>query len=124
MKNFYDYYRAKPKTKTREHPQPWVFGELRQRYVPKNGYQYYLLNAKGEILIDEKTACAYLGENDRNGTPMFEHDVLLWDHASDDPRGKSTHIHWVGTLCNVLKYKDYIKEGVIVGNTFDHPNII
>lgn len=124
MKKFYDYYRAKPKTKTREHPQPWVFGELRQRYVPGKGYQHYLLNAKGEILIDEKTACAYLGENDRNGTPMFEHDVLLWEHVPDDPHVKSTQIHWVGTLCNVLKYQDYIKEGVIVGNTFDHPHII
>ena len=119
MKNFYDYYRAK----TAEHPQKWVFGEFRQR-LTREGYCYTLAGAEGEIPIDETTACPYLGKSDKNGVPMFEHDILLLERTSNDaPLAEPTKTYWMGTLNNLLKYQDYIEEGVIIGNTFDNPEL-
>lgn len=119
IEHFYDYYRAKRRKSPDE---PWIYGLLRQK-ITRDGFEYYLLNHDVKEIVDEQTLCAFLGEADRDGTPAYECDVLVWEYPASDTQPKPFEISWVGTLQNLLKYKDRIKTARVIGNTIDNPSL-
>jgi hypothetical protein len=74
----------------------------------------------------ELMACAGF---DKNGNPIFEHDILEYDF--EDIGKQKAVVYWSEKHCGFLLEPlrndfqfVYIGEGVVIGNTFENPELL
>lgn len=116
---------------------------LTEKDIQQNSHHYILMDGlsdwnlpipKYKAEIKPETLCQFTGGEDKNGTQIFEHDIVKsW--KTDDEDGlaeilwdKDTArfiIWWKGDLNLITDFDNFDwKDLEIVGNSFDNPELI
>jgi uncharacterized phage protein (TIGR01671 family) len=93
---------------------------------------HFIIDNHGEYnLIDPDTLCQYTGLTDKNGTKIFENDIVNYDYTSH----KVVFENRFGSACFGIVINDRNKvlnfcslvptdKMVVIGNIFDNPELI
>lgn len=121
-------------TRTRYKNGDWVYGLVSRLGSEKYDIPMEMTNTDGTsgIDVDRKTIGQYTGLTDKNGTKIFEGDVLEGDLNDDlDPGAKwRSEVVWgkFGWMCKerqILPMDELdIREGEIIGNIYDNPELM
>lgn len=118
-----------------DHNGEWIEGDLICDKM-SDGYISYGIASRerGEILVyevDPNTLGECAGAPDKNGKPIFEGDVVVWDYDETDLDG-STHttpgaVFWDGELCGFFVGEtagDIDDKCRVIGNIYDSPDLL
>lgn len=113
----------------------WVYGLITSLYDKQYDFPALMTNTEGVngIEVDAKTICQYTGLTDKNGTEIWENDILkgLFLHGMEVSavvifkdgafglkwnRGKVEEFSAFTSICNV--------SFEIIGNIFDNPELL
>lgn len=107
----------------------WTYGNL---YIHKNSSVIItpydtLIGKYGQV--EPETVGQYTGLKDKNGTKIFEGDIL--EYEFEDIGKQKAYVDWNGkyasfTLEVISEDFEYapIESGVIIGNIYDNPELI
>lgn len=129
-------YRAKRKNWRKSFNKEWIEG-----YYVKIGDNHFILTAHAanegfieDFEIDSDIVCEYTGLQDKDGTKIFEGDIVrrIDLHNVKEPsagfieydtENTSFLIHWVDiqNYSATFPWKDRIK---VIGNVFDNPELL
>lgn len=94
---------------------------------------HFVIDKHGEYnLIDPDTVCQYTGVTDRNGTKIFENDIVTITGFCPDDEGYGV-IQWHDDEAMFVVDADYCRydfdhisgaELEVIGNVFDNPELI
>ena len=118
----------------------WVEGLLwKKKYNSNNIYISYFPDKDDHedvFCVNPETVCQYTGLSDRNGTNIFESDIVSISNSEDigivkyglyDNKHLGFYIEWTGA-CHLYRQDIYYwaKNCLIkiVGNIFDNPELI
>ena len=127
----------------------WVEGDLifsrRKPYIhPKAN----AVNVKGELgkiivmhEVQVETVCQYTGLKDKNGTEIYEGDIISYGFRNENEKGivrfgthenvssknQGFYVEWTNKWCSYrqdLGYFANIFEASVIGNIFDNPELL
>ena len=104
----------------------WVKGSLVKSYLNSKDQTYIIpiFNRTGEIKIVEvnpSTVCMFTGLKDKNGTPIYEGDLVTYKDNNAERRGAIT---WDSKATSFCFEQDFLvhypsENMIVVGNKFD-----
>lgn len=122
----------------------WVYGSYSSLTFP-NGYTDHRIKAKTLESIDvnpskkvnPETVGQYTGLTDKNGTKIFEGDIIAWEDNESNARGTSIVIYFAEQNeypafdleehdyeCNALQYLHECGGMEVIGNIYDNPELM
>lgn len=113
----------------------WVYGYLCDKnYISTADEDEYGGKFTGEMLVDPGTVCQYTGMTDKNGSRIFEGDIVRRTDLHDakepsvgfieyDAENTAFLIHWmdVRNYSATFPWKEKIE---VIGNIFDNPEFL
>ena len=98
----------------------WAIGDLLHSY--ENGVIIVSIEGSGTFSVDPSTVCMFTGLKDKNGTPIYEDDIVIYKDNNAERRGTITWDSKAASFCfgqDFLVY--YSSENmIVVGNKFDN----
>lgn len=127
-------YRGKGKCETVEHHKgDWLFGDYARLKDGKTTMHF--IYGQGEI--DIATLGQYTGLKDKNGTKIFEGDIVIFTDECDYPhwfkRNDKILVKWDDITSGFSPYVEYDSdccefvnggETEIIGNIYDNPELL
>lgn len=116
-----------------DEPAKWVYGGFMSEIFT------YIIEKIGDtgrtpqlFMVDPETVGQFTGVYDKNGKPVFEGDIIVWDYDEVDFDG-ATHttpelVKWDKDYCGFIV--NYDGEGTIdkncrvIGNIYDNPELL
>lgn len=114
----------------------WVYGFLTDAENYAGFSEMINTNGVSGIEVDKNTVGQFIGLTDKNGTKIFEGDIIKHYNRVDDPTSFDVgRVFWDSTKCRWLRTsqeRDYnpeiwsssAKGYVIIGNVYDNPELI
>ena len=98
----------------------WAIGDLLHSY--KNGAIIVPIEGGGAFSVDSDTVCQFTGLKDKNGTPIYDGDIVIYKDNYIERRG---NINWDSKFAALCFGQDFLvhypsKNMVVVGNKFDN----
>ncbi len=98
----------------------WVIGDLLHSY--ENGAIIVPIEGDGAFSVDPSTVCQFTGLKDKNGTPIYEGDIVIYKDNNAERRGV---IVWDNESIAFCFEKGFFlchfptKNMVVINNKFD-----
>lgn len=97
----------------------WAIGDLLHSY--KNGAIIVPIEGGGAFSVDPSTVCMFTGLTDKNGTPIYEGDIVMHKDNNAERRGDIIWDSKAAAFCFGQGFLvHYPSENmVVIGNKFD-----
>ena len=98
----------------------WAIGDLLHSY--ENGVIIVSIEGSGTFSVDPSTVCMFTGLKDKNGTPIYEDDIVIYKDNNAERRGTIT---WDSKAASFCFGQDFLvhypsENMIVVGNKFDN----
>ena len=98
----------------------WAIGDLLHSY--ENSIIIVPIEGSGAFSVDSSTVCMFTGLKDKNGTPIYEGDIVIYKYNDAEKRGTIT---WDSKAVSFCFGQDFLvhypsENMVVVGNKFDN----
>jgi uncharacterized phage protein (TIGR01671 family) len=103
----------------------WVCGyfyeENGNTYIIENRQKESKLNRNPTYQVDPSTVCQFTGLKDKNGTPIYEGDIVTYKDNNGEKRGD---INWDSKAAAFCFGQDFLvhylsEDMVVIGNKFE-----
>ena len=97
----------------------WAIGDLLHSY--ENGAIIVPIEGGGAFSVDPSTVCMFTGLTDKNGTPIYEGDIVTY---KDNNAERIGDINWDSKAAAFCFGQDFLfyyssEDMVVVGNKYD-----
>lgn len=116
----------------------WQYGFVHCTWFAGSIFKYWLTPIKKEnlttsdtVCVNPETICEYTGLTDKNGTKIFEGDIVKTNQYQRSIGTDTFTIEFVEgnyylchKRCTVWTLRSFIEEVEVVGNKYDNPELI
>lgn len=99
----------------------YFYAECGDAYIIEDRQSESMLNHNEAVLVDPSSVCQFTGLTDKNGTPIYEGDMVIYKDNNAERRG---NINWDSKAAAFCFGQDFLvhypsEDMVVIGNKFD-----